>query len=107
MEAMRDVWTDERMDDLNQRVDRGFEQIGREFQTLRMEMRTEFAAVRSEARAESSAFRTEMQAEQRASDHECDPVDSPGETTELSGRRERAGHPKQGADHERSCSNIV
>jgi hypothetical protein len=75
--AMRDLWSDERLDDLNHRVDRGFEQVGREFQTLRMEMQTEFAAVRSELRTEFgavrsetktelAAFRSELQAEFRA-----------------------------------------
>lgn len=37
MEAMRERWTDDRMDDLNGKVD-----------ALRLEMRTEFAAVRGE-----------------------------------------------------------
>jgi hypothetical protein len=37
METVRDAWTDERLDDLNHRVDEGFK-----------EMRTEFRAVRSE-----------------------------------------------------------
>lgn len=37
MEAMRERWTDDRMDDLNGKVD-----------ALRVEMRTEFAAVRGE-----------------------------------------------------------
>jgi hypothetical protein len=44
----REAWTDERLDDLNARVDRGFE-----------EMRTEFRAVRSEmadVRAEIGAL---------------------------------------------------
>ena len=39
MEAMRDAWTDERLDDLNQRVDSGFKEISREFRALRLEMR--------------------------------------------------------------------
>jgi archaellum component FlaC len=37
MEAMRERWTDDRLDDLNGKVD-----------VLRVEMRTEFAAVRGE-----------------------------------------------------------
>ena len=40
MEAVRDKWTDERLDDLNKKVDDGF-----------TEMRTEFRAVRSEMAA--------------------------------------------------------
>ncbi len=60
---MRDAWTDERLDDLNHRVDSGFEAIGREFQGLRLEMRTEFTAVRSEMTTEFAAVRSEMATE--------------------------------------------
>lgn len=63
MAAVRDVWTDERLDDLNHRVDSGFKEVSREFQALRMEMRTEFAAVRSEMTAEFAAVRSEMATE--------------------------------------------
>jgi tetrahydrodipicolinate N-succinyltransferase len=56
MEAVRDVWTDERLDDLNHRVDSGFEEVNREFQALRLEMRTEFAAVRGEMAAMNRAL---------------------------------------------------
>ena len=63
MEAMRDAWTDPRLDDLNQRVDSGFNETSREFQALRLEMRAEFAAVRSEMRAEFAAVRSEAAAE--------------------------------------------
>jgi hypothetical protein len=63
MEAMRDVWTDERMDDLNHRVDEGFKEVGHEFRALRLEMRTEFTAVRSEMREEFAAVRSEMRTE--------------------------------------------
>jgi hypothetical protein len=51
MEAVRDTWTDERLDDLNHRVDGGFKEVVNEFRALRLEMRTEFAAVRAEAAA--------------------------------------------------------
>jgi predicted nucleic acid-binding Zn-ribbon protein len=40
MEAMRESWTDDRLDDLNGKVD-----------ALRLEMRTEFRAVRGEMKA--------------------------------------------------------
>jgi len=63
MEAMRDTWTDERLDDLNHRVDSGFREVSREFQALRLEMRSEFAAVRSEMATESAAVRSEMASE--------------------------------------------
>jgi 16S rRNA C1402 N4-methylase RsmH len=48
MEAMREKWTDERLDDLNHRVDEGFKEAHREFQALRLEIRTEFRGLRSE-----------------------------------------------------------
>jgi hypothetical protein len=73
MAAVRDVWTDERLDDLNHRVDSGFAEVSREFQALRLEMRTEFAAVRSEmvsefgsVRGEITGLRAEMAAMNRA-----------------------------------------
>jgi predicted nucleic acid-binding Zn-ribbon protein len=55
MEAMRESWTDDRMDDLNGKVD-----------GLRLEMRTEFQAIRGEMKEEFGAVRTEMKEEFRA-----------------------------------------
>jgi len=63
METVRDVWTDERMDDLNHRVDSGFNEVSREFQALRLEMRTEFTAVRSEMATEFRTIRSEIKVE--------------------------------------------
>lgn len=40
----REVWTDERLDDLNKRVDEGFKEMREEFRALRAEN----AAIRSE-----------------------------------------------------------
>jgi hypothetical protein len=48
MEAVREALTDERLDDLNHRVDRGFTEMRGEFQALRGEMREESRAVRAE-----------------------------------------------------------
>jgi hypothetical protein len=49
MEAMaREAWTDERLDDLNQRVDNGFDEMRGEFRAFRAEMKSEFQAVRTE-----------------------------------------------------------
>lgn len=53
---MREKWTDERLDDLTHRVDEGFNRTEREFQAVRMEMRTEFAAVRGEMAATNRTF---------------------------------------------------
>ncbi len=66
MEAMREAWTDERLDDLTHRVDLGFTDTKREFQAVRLEMRTEFQAFRSEMRAEFAAVRSEASAEFQA-----------------------------------------
>lgn len=41
----RETWTDERLDDLNARVDRGFEEVKGEIKDLRAEMNARFAAV--------------------------------------------------------------
>jgi hypothetical protein len=51
MEAVRDAWTDDRLDDLNHRVDEGFKEMREEFRAIRLESKTEFAAVRSEMAA--------------------------------------------------------
>ena len=48
---MRESWTDDRMDDLNGKVD-----------GLRVEMKTEFKAVRGEMKEEFKAVRGEMKA---------------------------------------------
>jgi len=72
MESVRDKWTDERLDDLNQRVDSGFgeardqlrdvrNEMREDFGDVREEMRTEFGAVRKEIRAEFGAVREEIQ----------------------------------------------
>ena len=42
MQTMRDKWTDERLDDLNAKVDRGFERIDGEIADLRAEMNARF-----------------------------------------------------------------
>jgi hypothetical protein len=38
MEAMRNAWTDERLDDLNHRVDDGFKEMQEEFRAVRLEV---------------------------------------------------------------------
>jgi hypothetical protein len=44
----RELWTDERLDDLNKKVDDGFSEMRTEFRALRGEMTGEFQAVRGE-----------------------------------------------------------
>jgi hypothetical protein len=51
MESMRESWTDKRLDDLNQKVDRGFERIDADLRARRVETRTEFVALRGEMKA--------------------------------------------------------
>ena len=42
METMRRVWTDERLDDLNGKVDDAFTRVDGEFRELRAEMNARF-----------------------------------------------------------------
>jgi hypothetical protein len=58
----REQWTDERLDDLNRKVDQGFSEMRESFAAARVEMRESFAAARVEMREESRALRSEMQA---------------------------------------------
>lgn len=54
----RDSWTDERLDDLNHRVDRGFDQVDRRFDSVDRrfeEVGVEFRAQRSELGAQFAA----------------------------------------------------
>jgi hypothetical protein len=55
----RETWTDERLGDLNRKVDgidrrmeAGFAEVRAEFRAVRMETHTEFAAVRAEMAAQ-------------------------------------------------------
>jgi hypothetical protein len=48
MEAMREKWTDERLDDMNERMSEGFNRLDTDLRDLRGDMRSEFAAVRAE-----------------------------------------------------------
>jgi hypothetical protein len=44
----REVWTDERLDDLSKRVDEGFKETREEFRAVRSEIKSEFQSVRGE-----------------------------------------------------------
>ena len=59
---VREVWTDERLDDLNKRVDEGFKETREEFRAVRSEMKSEFQAVRAEIKSEFQSVRGEIQA---------------------------------------------
>lgn len=43
----RMAWTDERLDDLAQRMDAGFERVDRDIRELRMELRMEIGGLRT------------------------------------------------------------
>lgn len=62
MEAMRQSWTDDRLDDLRDNVTEFRAETKAEFAGVRAEMRHEFAAVRLEMRDEFAAVRLEMRA---------------------------------------------
>ncbi|MCW2989399.1 MAG: hypothetical protein JWM24_2337 [Solirubrobacterales bacterium] len=48
MEAMREAWTDERLDDLTKRVDEGFRESREDLRSFRIEVKTDFASLRGE-----------------------------------------------------------
>jgi hypothetical protein len=48
MEAMREAWTDDRLDDLANRMDRGFDRVDKDVRELRAETKSEFALLRGE-----------------------------------------------------------
>jgi hypothetical protein len=47
MEAMRDAWTDERLDDLANRMDRGFDRVDADIREQRAETKSELEALDS------------------------------------------------------------
>jgi hypothetical protein len=62
---VRDKWTDERLDDLNHRVDLGFNEVGADIRDRRHEIRSESRALRLEMATEFAAVRSEMAAMHR------------------------------------------
>jgi hypothetical protein len=62
MEAMRQTWTDDRMDDLVHRVDTGFAQVHDDNKELRREM----AGLGSELRHENKSLATELRTDNKA-----------------------------------------
>ena len=66
MEAVRTIWTDERMDDLNQKVDGLATETREEFRAVRSEMRSEFQAVRAEMHEEFREVHARFDSLQRA-----------------------------------------
>jgi hypothetical protein len=66
----RESWTDERLDDLSVKVDRGFEREATEVRALRVEARTEFTALRAEMTVGFARVDREMKARFERVDHE-------------------------------------
>jgi hypothetical protein len=60
METMREAWTDERLDDLNHRVDEGFKEMREEFRAVRADLGAEIGGVRLELGAEIGSVRSEL-----------------------------------------------
>ncbi len=66
MEPVRATWTDERLDDLNGRMDSGFDRVDEDLRAQRVETRTELRSLRGEVKAEFAALRNEVKAESGA-----------------------------------------
>lgn len=56
----REFWTDERLDDLNKKVDGGFGEMRREFRAVRADIGRESQAVRAEMKEELRGIRGEI-----------------------------------------------
>jgi hypothetical protein len=60
MEAMRNHWTDDRLDDLSQRMDEGFNRVDADLRELRREIRDQGKDLRAEMAEMGSGLRVEM-----------------------------------------------
>lgn len=58
----REAWADERLDDLNKKVDDGFSEMREEFRAVRTELHTEMGELRRELKGEMREVRTEIAA---------------------------------------------
>jgi len=56
----RETWTDERLDDLNVRVENGFGEVKQEVRDLRAETKSELEAARAGTKGEFRELRAEM-----------------------------------------------
>jgi hypothetical protein len=60
MQSMREAWTDERLDDLNHRVDEGFRRVDGDLRALRGEMNGRFDALQREMNTRFDALQRTM-----------------------------------------------
>ena len=56
----REAWTDQRLDQLNERVSAGFEEMRSEFKSVRVEIQKESKALRAEVKEDLRDIRGEM-----------------------------------------------
>lgn len=57
------AWTDERLDDLANRIDAGFAHADRGLHALRLEVKADMVALRTELKGDIAASRTELKGE--------------------------------------------
>jgi len=69
---VRDKWTDERLDDLNERVSEGFRRVDDEFRALRGEMNSRFDAMDAKFEAKFDAMDAKFEARFDAMDARFD-----------------------------------
>ena len=62
----RETWTDERLDDLNKKVDDGFDRIDGNIRELRREAKEQGASLRAEIKAQGDELRGEIKAQGKA-----------------------------------------
>lgn len=65
MSAVREKWTDERLDDLSTRVDEGFRESREETRLLRIEIRADIASMRTDMDSRFDAMNARFDAMQR------------------------------------------
>jgi type I site-specific restriction endonuclease len=63
MEAVREAWTDERLDDLANRMDRGFDRMDADIRELRTDTKSEFGKARTDTKSEFGKVRAETKSE--------------------------------------------
>ncbi len=56
METVRDRWTDERLDDLNHRVEKGFDRVHADLRDLRNDLGGDIGSLRTEMNARFDAL---------------------------------------------------
>jgi uncharacterized coiled-coil DUF342 family protein len=59
----RETWTDERLDDLNKKVDDGFARVGDDIRELRGELKTQGKELRAEIKAQGEELRGEIKSQ--------------------------------------------